>query len=188
VVRNSGARVGDVVILTKPLGIGLMTTGLKFGLLKKPAVRKVTRVMEELNAVPSRIMVRSGVNACTDITGFGFLGHTSELAEASRVDIEIDFSSLRVMPEAYEMYKAEAIAGGLWTNKTFVSPRVAAEGLSDAEIDVLYDPQTSGGLLITLDPGKADGMLRQLHRAGVTQARAVGKVLAKGKGHIIVRK
>jgi selenide,water dikinase len=188
VVRNSGARVGDVVILTKPLGIGLMTTGLKFGLLKKPAVRKVTRVMEELNRVPSKIMMRLGVHSCTDITGFGFLGHTSELAEASKVDIEIDFAKLPIMPEAYEMYKAEAIAGGLWTNKTFVSPKVATKNLSDTEINVLYDPQTSGGLLITLDGKKAGRMLEQLHRAGVKQARAIGKVFAKGRGRIIVRK
>ena len=188
VVRNSGARVGDVVILTKPLGIGLMTTGLKFGILKKPAVREVTRVMEELNGVPSKIMMRLGVHSCTDITGFGFLGHTSELAEASKVDIEIDFAKLPIMPEAYEMYKAEAIAGGLWTNKTFVSPKVVTENLSEAETNVLYDPQTSGGLLITLDGKKAGKMLDQLHRAGVKQARAVGKVFAKGRGRIIVRK
>jgi selenide,water dikinase len=188
VVRNSGARVGDVVILTKPLGIGLMTTGLKFGRLKKPGIRKVTRVMEELNAVPSRIMTRLGVHSCTDVTGFGFLGHASELAQASKVDIEIDFTKLPIMPEAYEMFKAKAIAGGLWTNKKFVSPRVVAKNVSDAEINVLYDPQTSGGLLITLDSRKAGRMLEQLHRAGVRQARAVGKVFAKGRGRIIVRK
>ena len=188
VVRNSGARVGDVVILTKPLGIGLMTTGLKFGLLKRSALRKVTRVMEELNAVPSEVMTRIGVNSCTDITGFGFLGHTAELAEASGVDIEIDFPSLPIMPEAYGMLKAEAIAGGLWTNKEFVSPRVVAKDVSDADINVLCDPQTSGGLLITVDGKKAGRLLTELHRSGVTQARPVGKVLAKGKGRIIVRK
>jgi selenide,water dikinase len=188
VVSNSGARVGDVVILTKPLGIGLMTTGLKFRLLKKPAVRKVTRVMDELNAVPSKIMMRVGVHACTDITGFGFLGHTAELAEASKVDIEIDFGEIPIMPEAYDMLKAEAIAGGLWTNKMFVSPRVVAKNVSDQEINVLCDPQTSGGLLITLDGKKAGRMLDELHRAGVRQARPIGKVLAKGRGRIIVRK
>jgi selenide,water dikinase len=188
VVRNSGARVGDVVILTKPLGIGLMTTGLKFGLLRRSALRKVTRVMEELNAVPSEIMTRIGVHSCTDITGFGFLGHTVELAEASEVDIEIDFTQIPIMPEAYAMLEAEAIAGGLWTNKTFVLPRVVAENVSDADINVLCDPQTSGGLLITVDGKKADRLLGQLHRSGVTQARPVGKVFAKGKGRIIVRK
>ena len=140
VMRNSGARVGDAVILTKPLGIGLMTTGLKFGLLKRSAIGKVTRVMEELNRKAAEIMMRVGVNACTDLTGFGFLGHTLEVAEASGVDIRIDFSRVPVMPEAYQMLEAEAIAGGLWTNKAYVAPRVVAEGVSDSELNVLCDP------------------------------------------------
>jgi selenide,water dikinase len=187
VVRNSGARVGDVLVLTKPLGIGLMTTGIKFGLLKRAGIRKVTRVMEELNAKASDIMMKVGVNACTDITGFGFLGHASELASASRVDIAFDYESLPIMPEAYDMLKAEAVAGGLWTNKQFVSCRVQASGVGDDLMNVLYDPQTSGGLLISLPGRKADRLLSSLRRAGIRHARLIGKVLAKGEGRIIVK-
>jgi selenide,water dikinase len=186
VVRNSGARVGDALILTKPLGIGLMTTGIKFGLLKRSGISKVTKVMEELNDKASRIMVRTGVNACTDLTGFGFLGHAMEMAMASGVDIAVDYRKLPIMDEAFEMLKAEAIAGGLWTNKQFVSPRVSAHGVSDAEMNVLYDPQTSGGLLISVARSRADKMLGALRKAGVRHSSIIGKVLAKGEGRIIV--
>jgi len=187
IVRNSGSRVGDAIVLTKPLGIGLMTTGLKHGLLKKPAIRKVTRVMEELNAAASRAMMRIGVNACTDITGFGFLGHVSEVAAASRVDVEIEFGRIPVLSEAYDMLKAEAIAGGLWTNKAYVSPRVKTVDLDEGQVNVLYDPQTSGGLLITLPESRVDALLSSLRRSGVRYASRIGKVLAKGDGHIVVK-
>jgi selenide,water dikinase len=187
VIRNSGARVGDVLVLTKPLGIGLMTTGIKFGLLKRTGIRKVTAVMEELNGRASEIMVRVGVNACTDITGFGFLGHAMELAAASGVDIAFDYARLPIMPEAFDMLRAEAVAGGLWTNRQFVAPHVQAAGVTDEQMNVLYDPQTSGGLLMSLSPRKADKMLGSLRRAGIKHAQAVGKVLAKGEGRIIVR-
>jgi selenide,water dikinase len=188
VVRNSGARVGDALILTKPLGIGLMTTGMKFGLLKPAGARKVTRVMEQLNARSSKAMVRLGASACTDVTGFGLLGHGLELAEASKVTIEIRFSQVPVMPEAYDMLEADGIPGGLWSNKTYVRDRVTAKGVSDDQLNVLCDPQTSGGLLISVAPAKARKLVDVLVKAGVKEARPVGSVLAKSRGHIIVRK
>lgn len=188
IVRNSGAKAGDAVILTKPLGIGLMTTGIKFNLLSTSGIRKVTRVMEELNARASDVMMQVRVNSCTDITGFGFLGHALELASASGVVIEIDFPSVPVMPEAFRMLEAEAVAGGLWTNKAFVSPRVSVRDVTDQELNVLCDPQTSGGLLVTLDADKADRMLDRLWKAGVAGARRIGKVLEKGDGRIIVKR
>jgi selenide,water dikinase len=187
VVRNSGARVGDVLILTKPLGIGLMTTGLKFGLLKPSAIRKVTRVMEELNSEASKAMMRAGANSCTDITGFGLLGHALEVAEASKVTLEIELGKLPIMPEAYDMLKAEAIPGGLWTNKEFVRPKVTLKGVAENEINVLCDPQTSGGLLISVPTRTSDKLMSMLRRAHISAARPVGKVLAKGDGHIIVK-
>lgn len=188
VVRNSGARPGDILILTKPLGIGLMTTGMKFGLLKPAAIRKVTRVMEELNARASEAMMSVGANACTDITGFGLLGHALELARASKVSIRFDFPSLPIMDEAYQMLETEAIPGGLWANKAHVKASVTARNLSDREVNVLCDPQTSGGLLISVAAAKADRLMSKLSRLGLAAARPVGKVLAKGRGHIIVRR
>jgi selenide,water dikinase len=187
VVRNSGARPGDTLILTKPLGIGLVTTGMKLGLVKARAINEATRLMEQLNSRASRAMMKVGVNACTDITGFGFLGHALELARASKAVLEIDFPAVPIMSEAYKMLKAEAIPGGLWANKAHVEASVTARGVSDQEIHLLCDPQTSGGLLISVAGAKAGRLMSSLHRAGITAATPVGKVLAKGPGHIIVR-
>jgi len=188
VLRNSGARIGDAIILTKPLGIGLMTTGLKFGLLRGPAVRKVTRVMEELNAGAARVMIRVGATSCTDISGYGLLGHALEMARAGKVEMEIYYDSVPVMTEAYDMLRAEAVAGGLWTNKHYVAPCISMEGVTDEEINILCDPQTSGGLLMTAPPSRADKAVRMLRRAGAGHSRVVGKVLAKGEGRIIVKR
>ncbi len=188
IVRNSGARVGDAIILTKPLGIGLMTTGLKFGLLGKAGVRKVTRVMEELNRGAARVMVRVGATACTDITGYGLLGHALEMARAGKVEMEIDFDSLPVMSEAYDMLRADAVAGGLWTNKQHVAPSISVEGVTDEEINVLCDPQTSGGLLMAVPSSNAEKAIRMLHKAGAEYSSVVGKVFAKGEGRIIVKR
>jgi selenide,water dikinase len=187
VIYNAGARPGDVLVLTKPLGIGLMTTGIKFGLLPRRSISRVTRVMEELSAAPSRAMVKAGANACTDITGFGLFGHLRELAASSGVDIEVEAASVPVMSEAYDMLKAGAVPGGLWTNKHFFSPWVRADGIAPETLNVMYDPQTSGGLLISLAAGNADKLMRRLKRAGTRSARVIGKVLAKGKGSIIVK-
>ena len=187
VVFNAGARVGDAIILTKPLGIGLMTTGIKFGELDKRSIRKVTRVMEELSAKPSELMMKVGVNACTDVTGFGFIGHLRELAAASGVNIEVEAERVPIMPEAYEMLEAKAIPGGLWTNKHHFSPWVKSEGVAPPLLNVLYDPQTSGGLIISLRPDRAENLMRRLKRAGIRHASRIGKVLAKGKGSIIVK-
>jgi len=187
VVFNSGARPGDALILTKPLGIGLMTTGIKFGDLGKRAISKVTRVMEELNAAPSEAMMKVGANACTDVSGFGFLGHLRELAAGSGVIIEVEAAKVPVMPEAYEMLKAKAIPGGLWTNKHHFSPWVRARGVEPAVLNALFDPQTSGGLIISLKASRAASLMRRLKRAGVGHAAVIGKVLAKGRGSIIVK-
>ncbi len=187
VVFNSGAKPGDALILTKPLGIGLMTTGIKSGDLGKRAISKVTKIMEELNAAPSEAMMKVGVNACTDVSGFGFLGHLRELAAGSGVNIEVEAAGLPVMPEAYEMLEAKVIPGGLWTNKRHFSRWVEAGGVEADILNVLYDPQTSGGLIISLKASRADKLMRRLRRAGVKHASVIGKVLAKGKGSIIVK-
>jgi selenide,water dikinase len=133
-------------------------------------------------------MLKRGAHACTDVTGFGFLGHALEMARAGGVDLEIDFSGVPVFPEAYDMLRAEAVAGGFWTNKAYVAPMVDSGAISDEEMNVLCDPQTSGGLLVALPDIEADRMLASLRRRGLDQAARVGKVLAKGKGRIIVRK
>jgi selenide,water dikinase len=186
VVFNSGARPGDALVITKPLGIGLMTTGIKFGDLPGRSAQKVTRVMEELNARASEVMMKVGANACTDVTGFGFLGHLRELAAGSGVNISVEAGSVPVMPEAYDMLRAKAIPGGLWTNKHHFSPWVKARGVEPDTLNTMYDPQTSGGLIISLRADRADRLVKRLKAAGVRHAAVIGKVLAKGRGTIIV--
>ncbi|MGQ9810901.1 MAG: selenide, water dikinase SelD [bacterium] len=187
IVRNSGAKVGDVIILTKPLGIGLMTTGIKFGLLNRKGITRAVSIMETLNKDSSRAMVDLGVNACTDVTGFGLLGHGFEMAKASNVEIEIWYDSVPVLPEAFDMLKKGAIPGGLCANRRFLENRIIKSNVKDSAIDLLCDPQTSGGLLVSIEPSKADRYLEMLRKKGNKWVNRIGKVLAKGRGRIIVK-
>lgn len=187
-VTNSGAKAGDKLILTKPLGIGIITTALKAGVADKETIAKVTETMASLNDKASRLMLEVGVHACTDITGFGFLGHTVQLARNSRVGISIDSASVPFFPEATGLAKRGLCPGGLQRNRDFYSPCVQiAESVPAYIQDILYDPQTSGGLLISVPPRKAGQLLERLQEAGVEEAAIVGEVVREPKGKIIVR-
>lgn len=188
IVTNSGAKPGDLIILTKPLGIGLMTTGIKFGMLKRAGALKAISVMESLNRDASKAMVDLGASACTDVTGFGLLGHTYEMAKASGVDVEIWLNSIPFLPEAIDMMRKGAIPGGLCANRGFLKSHVKKVDVSDEQLDLLYDPQTSGGLLICIDSSRARRLVARLRKSGNRWVRIIGKVLAKGHGGIIVKK
>jgi len=187
VVTKSGARPGDKLILTKPLGTGIINTALKGGLAQKETVDKVVRYMVALNSKASELMQEVGVNACTDITGFGLLGHACEMAENSAVGMKIYSASVPVFAEAIEFARMGLVPGGTQRNKQFRSKMVKlAGGLSDYLEDILFDPQTSGGLLISLSAAKADSLLARLHQAGVVEATVVGEVVSQPKGKITV--
>ena len=147
---NAGAKPGDLLLLTKPLGTGVISTALKQGLARVEDVRAATDSMLALNRAAAEAMQDLEIHALTDVTGFGLLGHAREIAVASRVTLEIDATRVPVLPGALEYARAGAIAGGLKNNRDFVGPCV--EGSSEFD-DLLYDPQTSGGLLIAL-PGE----------------------------------
>ncbi len=188
IVKNSGARVGDSLVLTKPLGIGLMTTGIKFGLLSRAGITRAVSVMETLNKDASEAMVDLGANACTDITGFGLLGHAFEMAKASGVEIEIWFDRVPFLKEAFDMLKKGAVPGGLCANRRFLEQRILKYDVGDSEIDLLCDPQTSGGLLISIDALKVDRLVKRLRRKGNRWVSKIGKVVAKSEGRIIVKR
>lgn len=177
VKANAGARVGDVVLFTKRLGTGVIGTALKRGIASEADVQAMTDSMLELNRAACEAMLEFDVHGCTDITGFGLLGHTREVAVGSGVTIEIDPTLLQYLPGAVEYAAAGAIPGGLIANRDFVS--CAVEG--DAG-DLLYDPQTAGGLLITLSEADAAQFEKRFPKA-----YRIGRVLAGGAKPVILR-
>ena len=187
-VTNSGARAGDKLILTKPLGTGIINTAVKAGVVDEKTVAKVTKCMATLNDKASVLMQEVGAHACTDITGFGFLGHTVQLAQNSRVGINIDIASIPLFPEAGEFAKQGLCPAGLHRNREFYSPcvKIASEVPSHTQ-DVLFDPQTSGGLLICLAPRKAELLLNRLRQAGVEEATIVGEAVSEPRGVVTAK-
>jgi selenide,water dikinase len=187
-VTNSGAEAGDKIILTKPLGTGIVSTALKAGAVDGETMAKVTKCMATLNDKASELMQEVGVHACTDITGFGFLGHTIQLAQNSQVGISIDIASIPFFPEAGEFAQRGFRPGGLHRNREFYSAAVTIPDEVPPHIpDILFDPQTSGGLLICLPSGEAELLLSRLRQAGVEDAVILGEVLRQPAGVVILK-
>jgi selenide,water dikinase len=187
-VTNSGAKAGDKLILTKPLGTGIITTALKARKVDEETVGKVTKSMATLNDKASELMQEKGVHACTDITGFGLIGHACQLAQNSRVGINIHFTSIPFFPKADELAKQGLLPAGLRRNSEFYSPSVKISGEIPGHMqDLLFDPQTSGGLLICLAPGKAEQLVERLRRAGVEEAATIGEVVSEPGGVVTVK-
>jgi len=187
-ITNSGARAGDKLILTKPLGTGIINTALKAGVADAETVDRVTQSMATLNDKASELMQEVGVHACTDITGFGFLGHTAQLAQNSQVGIKIAVNAIPFFPEADGFARQGLCPGGLYRNREFYSFSVRmADTVPIHMQDILFDAQTSGGLLICLAPSKAERLLAKLHHAGVKDAAIVGEAVSKPKGLVAVQ-
>jgi len=187
-ITNGGARPGDKLILTKPLGLGIMTTALKAGRLDKAALARITSVMAILNDKASQLMQEAGAHACTDITGFSLAGHALGMAQNSGVGIKLETSALSVFPEAPGFAAQGLLPGGLHENREFYAPLVKlARGLPDWVSDIVFDPQTSGGLLISVTSSKAAGLLRSLKRAGITDAAIIGEAVKSPRGTLTVR-
>lgn len=186
VITNAGAQPGDILVLTKPLGSGIITTGIDRGLVDGGAVGRVTAVMSQLNRAASEAMLAVGVNACTDVSGFGLLGHLRELAEASGVGARIHAGQVPVLPEAWELARQGAIPDGSYNNARFLAgyvdwaPEISAESQA-----ILCDAQTSGGLLIAVPPAHEPALLDELHQAGVTGS-VIGEIVAAAPGRITV--
>lgn len=176
VLTNSGAKVGDCLILTKPLGIGLITTAAKADLVEDELLQKVYKQMATLNKTARDIMVKYEVHSCTDVTGFSLLGHSLEMAQGSGVSIHISVPDIVYHKEAYEFAEMGFVPAGAYRNRSFAEGAVKIVGeVSRAMQDICYDPQTSGGLLIAIAEGDAEACLLQLRDAGV-EAFKVGHV------------
>jgi len=187
VVLNSGARVGDRLILTKPLGTGIINTALKGGVADEAAVAKSVRCMVTLNNKASELMMTAEVHACTDVTGFGLLGHACEMIEGTDVGMMIRSSDVPFFPEAKELAEMGMTPGGLHRNREFRLNMVEiGDNVPQFMLDILFDPQTSGGLLISLPESEAESLLARMHREGIEEAAIIGEVTAEPKGRIIV--
>jgi selenide, water dikinase len=167
---NSAARPGDAVVFTKRIGTGIIATAVKRGLAKAEHVDAATRQMLTLNRIACERMLAFDVHGCTDVTGFGLIGHAREMAVASGVTVEIDAGKVRFLPGALECSAQGAVPGGLTNNREFASCAVEMACELPAEIEnLLYDPQTSGGLLITLpepDAARLEDTLEGAYRIG----------------------
>lgn len=185
IVTNGGARPGDVLYLTKPLGTGLITTGIKRQAVGPELEKIVAMQMAQLNRAAAELMVAHGVHAATDITGYGLLGHAFEMAVASTATLQIIAEALPLMPQAMELAAAKMIPGGANANRDFMLGKASiASGLDENLVAVLFDPQTSGGLLIAI-PSERAGEFEASAGDRVSIWR-IGSVLKAGSTPILV--
>ena len=187
IVLNSGAVPGDSLILTKPLGTGIINTAIKAGMADEKAIGMVTEQMAALNRRASQLMQEVGVHACTDVTGFGLLGHACEMVQNNSIGIEISCSAVPIFAGSIEFARMGVVPGGAFRNKAFRAAMVEfAAGVPQWAPDILFDPQTSGGLLISTSPEKAKVLLEKLHYTDHREAAIIGEIVAEPKGKISV--
>lgn len=188
ILSNATAQPGDMLILTKPLGTGIINTALKGGLAGEKARQAAAQQMAALNKDAAACVKECGASSCTDITGFGFLGHAAEMARASRVSLLIDSTALPLLPDVLALADIGMVPAGAYQNRRFLSKEVVfADGVAQNMQDVLFDPQTSGGLLVAATPAKAEKMLRHMQEKGLGEAAIVGKVLPANRQLITVQ-
>jgi len=187
ILRNSGAKPGDVLVLTKPLGTGVLTTALKRDLLTEQDVAPAVTAMTTLNAGAARAMLGVGVHAATDVTGFGLLGHLRTLLEASGAAAEVRAAAVPLLPRAREAAERGAIPGGTERNAASVADTVRfAAGVDQTARLLLADAQTSGGLLIAVAAERADALVTALRREATPAAAVIGRVVTGTPGAIAV--
>jgi len=192
IVTNAGARPGDVLVLTKPLGTGIVAFASQIGRVDAESVEATSKSMTTLNRNASQLMVKFGAHACTDVTGFSLCGHLAEMALSSGVDVEIIWDDIPLFSGVLEYAAAGILPGAIERNKESCGQRIiAAESLPQEMVDICYDAQTSGGLLIAIAENKVDDFLKALHSKGIKTAAVIGKVIGKvspagGKGSGLV--
>lgn len=187
ILTNSGAKAGDVLLLTKPLGIGILTTAHKGGLASRSGMELAYRLMTTLNKAARDVVVQFRVHACTDVTGFSLMGHLLEMVQGSDVQAVVDVGAVDIIPEAAEFARIGVLPEGMYRNRAFAGPSVDPGETPLHLQDVLFDPQTSGGLLIAADPAGADELLAAL-KPCVPSAQRIGEIRAHpGGARILLR-
>ena len=186
ILKNSGAQKGDILILTKPLGTGILSSALKRGLIDENVRVKMTEVMKTLNKTASELMLKYDVHACTDVTGFGLMGHLKEMTTGSKCNAKIYFDKLPFIEKTKEMATAGVVPGGTHNNRDYVSQIVDFGSLNKTQQLLCCDAQTAGGLLVALPEADAHKYLKELHENGVNDAVIIGEMIEEGKGRIVV--
>lgn len=188
IVTNTTAKVGDSLVLTKPLGIGIITTAIKKEQVEEKWVAEAVKIMTFLNKSASEAMLSVGINACTDITGYGLLGHLCELVQASKVGAKIFLSKVPVIDFAWELAKRKIVPGGTLANLSFVEQKVDWEGgITEEAKLILSDAQTSGGLLISVPKEKEKKLLDRLISKGVPNSVVIGEIIEDRRCRIQVK-
>ncbi len=184
---NAGAKPGDRLILTKPIGVGILTTAIKQGILEKEDLDEVMNVMATLNKTAAEVMEKYTVNACTDVTGFGLLGHTMEIAKGGKVGVTVYNQDVPVLSRAKELAEQNVIPGGTRKNRQWLADDIDyAENISEIDQLILCDAVTSGGLLISVPEAEADALQRDLQKNNV-QSAIIGNVTSENAGRIHVK-
>jgi len=184
IYRNNTPKIGDLLILTKPLGMGILTTAIKADMLSSESIKNIAYILSQLNYKASVIMQEYDVSACTDVTGFGLLGHSAEMAD-DKVTIKFDFSSIPTMPEAKEMADMGIIPAGTYNNMSYLKNKVKYNQDLDDDI-ILYDAQTSGGLLIAVSPGHALKLLERLKDVGYEYSSVIAQICEKEEKTLVI--
>jgi selenide,water dikinase len=188
IISNATAKVGDSLILTKPLGIGIITTAIKKEQVEEKWIAKAVKIMSYLNKSASEAMLDVGINACTDITGYGLLGHLCELVHASKVGAKIYLAKVPVIEFAWELAKQKIVPGGTLANLKFIEDKVDWErGITDEAKLILSDAQTSGGLLISVPKEKEKELLKRLLSKGVPNPIVIGEIIEDKRCRIQVK-
>lgn len=187
ILRNSTAQAGDALALTKPIGSGILTTALKNERLPEDILRIVAASMKQLNKAASEATKRHGAHACTDVTGYGLMGHLYEITEGSGLSARIESTRVPRFPSALEFARNGNIPGGLKENRAFLTPHIRiAPGIDEAMANLIHDPQTSGGLLIALPRERAEALVRDLKENSGIEAAIIGEMLPRGDAAIEV--
>lgn len=187
VLTKRGLRPGDSLVLTKPLGTGIINTAIKAGLASEKLIDYVTSLMAALNRDAAEVMQCFNIHACTDITGFGLLGHLAEMVEKTDIGVKIEASRVPIIEDAVEFASMGFVPAGTRKNYEFRKDMVVfSSEISEVTRDILFDPQTSGGLLISLERTEAADLLSELKSTGVRDAANIGEVVTEPRGKIVI--
>lgn len=185
ILKNYGSKVGDILILTKPLGTGILTTAIKAEMASKDAYNEGVKVMSTLNKYAGEIITKYNITACTDVTGFSLMGHSYEMASASEVTFKIFKDKLPIINSVEEYAKMGLVPAGTYNNRNYLNGKYELNNVDDFICDILFDPQTSGGLLISISKEEGIKLFEELEKLDLKTA-IIGEVIEFNDKHIIV--